>query len=242
MPPLMLFAAGRGLRMGGLTENIPKPLVEAYGAPLIVHLLRRARAAGFRHCVINVSYRGAQIEALLGDGRDFGLSIAFSREAEPLEVAGGAATALPLLGPRPFVAVNADVASSYELRRLAPVAAHMGSRLAHLVLVPNPIHHPNGDFVFVDGLAGPPGPEALTYAGIGVFSPALFAGLRRAAPTPLRPLLLAAIAAGRVSAEVYEGAWLDVGTPERLAEASATTQLWPKRSQLAPEDEDDQDA
>ena len=214
----MILAAGRGERMRPLTDTTPKPLLPAGGKPLIVWHLERLAAAGFRDIVINHAHLGEKIEAALGDGQRFGLSIRYSPEPPgALETAGGIAKALPLLGDAPFLVVNGDVWCDWDFRR----ALTLTDRLAHLVFVDNPPHHPGGDF-FLDGervrtAADARGPT-LTYAGSGVFSPAFFAGVPEGAVMKLRPLLDAAIARGTLTGEHHGGHWVDVGTPERLAE------------------------
>lgn len=211
----MILAAGKGERLRPLTLHTPKPLVPVGGMPLIEHHVRALARAGFTELVINHAWLGQQIEDYLGDGARFGVRIAFSAEGEPLETGGGIQRALPLLGEQPFLLVNGDIWTDYafaELRR--PLAG-----LAHLVLVDNPAHHPEGDFRLHDGRAAPRGAEAgLTYSGIAVLDPALFAGCRPGA-FKLAPLLLDAMALGQVSGEHFRGRWVDVGTHERLAEA-----------------------
>lgn len=212
----MILAAGRGERMRPLTDHTPKPLLPVGGKPLIAWHLERLAAAGFREVVINHAHLGAQIEAALGDGARWGLSIRYSPEPPgALETAGGIAQALPLLGAAPFLVVNGDIYCDWDFSR----ASGLAGRLAHLVLVPNPAHHAGGDF----SLAGEKVRFAaeggsLTYAGIGVFSPAFFAAVPRGAPLKLRPLLDAAIAGGVLTGERHPGRWVDVGTPERLAQ------------------------
>jgi len=211
-----ILAAGRGERMRPLTDHTPKPLLEAGGKPLIVWHLERLAAAGFREIVINHAHLGMQIEAALGDGSRWGLHIDYS--AEPpgaLETAGGIATALPLLGNEAFLVVNGDVYCDWDFSR----AQQLTDRKAHLVMVANPAHHTGGDFS-LDGerVVYANGEQTFTYAGFGVFSPAFFAGIKPGTVMKLRPLLDAAIAAGTLSGERYDGRWVDVGTPQRLAE------------------------
>lgn len=211
----MILAAGKGERLRPLTLHTPKPLVPVGGMPLIEHHVRALARAGFTELVINHAWLGQQIEDYLGDGARFGVRIAYSAEGEPLETGGGIQRALPLLGGAPFLLVNGDIWTDYafaELRR--PLAG-----LAHLVLVDNPAHHPDGDFRLQDGRACARAAEAgLTYSGIAVLDPALFAGCRPGA-FKLAPLLLDAMALGQVSGEHFRGRWVDVGTHERLAEA-----------------------
>jgi MurNAc alpha-1-phosphate uridylyltransferase len=215
----MILAAGRGERMRPLTDRLPKALLPAGGKPLVAWLLERLAGAGFREVVINVSHLGAQIEAQLGAGAAFGLAIAYSREAEPLESAGGLAKARSLLGSAPFALVNSDVYCDFDLRSLR--ARALGKCLAHLVLAPNPAHHPAGDFSLEDGFAGNAPAPRYTYTGIALVDPALFAPVRAGDKAPLAPLLRAAADAGRLSAELHRGLWLDVGTAQRLDELDA---------------------
>jgi MurNAc alpha-1-phosphate uridylyltransferase len=215
----MILAAGRGERMRPLTDATPKPLLPAGGKPLVVWLIEGLAAAGFRELVINHAHLGARLEAALGDGAAWGVRIAWSREREALETAGGIATALPLLGDGPFVAVNGDIHCDFPFARLAH--ALPGDADAHLVLVDNPPHHPAGDFTLHAGRAGNAAAPRLTFAGIGVYRPSLFAGIAPGTRAPLAPLLRAAADRGRLSAERHAGAWTDVGTPERLAALDA---------------------
>lgn len=213
-----ILAAGRGERMRPLTDHTPKPLLLAGGKPLIVWHLERLQAAGFREVVINHAHLGEQIEASLGDGSRYGLAIRYSPEPPgALETAGGIAHALDLLGDEPFLVVNGDVWCDWDFRR----AQALTRRAAHLVFVDNPPQHASGDFC-LDGqtvryASAGTGPT-LTYAGTGVFSPSFFATVARGAVMKMRPLLDAAIAQGIVTGEHHAGRWVDVGTPERLAE------------------------
>ncbi|TVT86737.1 N-acetylmuramate alpha-1-phosphate uridylyltransferase MurU [Pseudomonas sp. H3(2019)] len=211
----MILAAGKGERMRPLTLTTPKPLVRVGGVPLIEYQLRALAAAGFSEVVINHAWLGQQIEDYLGDGSRYGLSIQYSPEGEPLETGGGIFRALPLLGDEAFVVVNGDIWTDYDFTSLRqPMAG-----LAHLVLADNPAHHPSGDFSLVDGQVrdGQPGTQTLTYSGIAVLHPKLFAACVAGA-FKLAPLLRDAMAKGQVSGERLHGHWVDVGTHERLAE------------------------
>ena len=210
----MILAAGRGTRMRPLTDHCPKPLLQVDGKPLIVHHLQRLRACGITDVVINVSYRAEQIMSALGDGTAFGMHIAWSREAAPLETGGGIRQALPLLGGAPFLLVNGDVWCD-----LAPdELPGLGDDLARLVLVDNPTHHPRGDFhLDAEGRVHPEGEPRLTFAGISLLDPALVAD-EPAGAFALAPLLRRAMTEGRISGHHHRGTWVDVGTPERLAE------------------------
>ncbi|MEY3201635.1 MAG: hypothetical protein RIR70_1185 [Pseudomonadota bacterium] len=213
----MILAAGRGERMRPLTDHTPKPLLAVGGKPLIVWHLERLRAAGFDDIVINHAHLGQAIEAALGDGAAWGVRIRYSPEKEALETAGGIAQALPLLGEAPFLVVNGDVFCDWPFER----AAHLGGSPAHLVLVPNPPHHPGGDFALEAGVLTDEGAMRYTFSGIGVYQPAFFAGVARGEKAKLAPLLREAMKVGQVSAELFTGHWEDVGTPERLSALDA---------------------
>jgi N-acetyl-alpha-D-muramate 1-phosphate uridylyltransferase len=216
----MILAAGRGERMRPLTDRVPKPLLEAGGEPLIVRLIAQLARTGFTDLVVNVSHLGELIEARLGNGAALGVTIAYSREKTALDTGGGIAYALALLGAAPFAVVNSDIHCDFDFARLRTRQAALlsGAIDAHLVLVDNPPHHPAGDFhLGANGTVATGGSRRLTFSGIGVYSPALFAALERGARCPLTALIAPAIARGGVSAEHHRGAWLDVGAPERLA-------------------------
>lgn len=212
----MILAAGKGERMRPLTLTRPKPLIEVNGRPLIEHHIRALAAAGITELVINHAWLGDQLEAALGDGRRLGASIRFSAEGEPLETGGGIFRALPLLGSSPFVLVNGDIRTDFDFGALALPA----DCLAHLVLVDNPAHHPDGDFGLLEGRISLETAPRFTYSGIAVLHPRLFAGCTAGA-FKLVDVLRPAIAAGRVSGERWPGRWVDVGTLERLAEAES---------------------
>jgi len=211
----MILAAGRGERMRPLTLVKPKPLLEAGGAPLIVHHLRALRAAGFEDVVVNLSWLGDQVRASLGDGSRHGVRLHYSDEGpEPLETGGGIFRALPLLGAGPFLVLNGDVWTDIDWSRMRDRLAPRD--LAHLVLVPNPAHNEKGDFVLEGGRIVESAGERHTFSGVGVYRAELFDRCRDGI-FKLAPLLRAAAREGRVSGELHAGAWLDIGTPERLA-------------------------
>lgn len=215
----MVLAAGRGERMRPLTDTVPKPLLEAGGKPLLAWHLERLARAGFTQVVINISHLSERIAERFGDGSRFALEIAWSREDDRLDTAGGIAHARALLGVSPFLLVNADIWCDYDLARLRGRALDV--HLAHLVLVPNPPHRPGGDFSLEAGSVGNAAAPRYTYAGIAVLSPELVASVAPDERAPLAPLLRAAAARSAVSGEVYRGLWRDAGTPERLAELDA---------------------
>jgi len=210
----MILAAGRGERMRPLTDHTPTPLLSVAGRPLIAHHLEALAAAGVTDVVINISWLGEQIRSALGGGERWGLRLHYSDEgAQALETGGGIFNALPLLGDGPFLVVNGDVWTDYPLARLLREPAGLG----HLVLVPNPPHHPRGDFGLEGDFIVERESDRYTYAGVGVYRSEFFAGCT-SDKFPLLPLLKRAIAARRLRGQVHGGEWLDIGTPERLAE------------------------
>ncbi len=211
----MILAAGRGERMRPLTDHTPKPLLPVAGRPLLEYHLLALAAAGVDDIVINLSHLAAQVEQAIGDGGRYGVRIRYCHEGDPpLETGGGIFHALPMLGGAPFIVVNGDVWTDFPFSRLRERAL---DDLAHLVLVANPVHHIKGDFVLAGDRVRSSGVgPALTFSGVGLYSPKLFEGCS-AGRFPLAPLLRAAMDAGRVSGERYAGDWVDVGTPQRLA-------------------------
>jgi MurNAc alpha-1-phosphate uridylyltransferase len=217
----MILAAGRGERMRPLTEKLPKPLLEVGGHRLIEYHLSALIDLGVREVIVNLSWHGERIRDALGDGAMRGIAIRYSDEGPvPLGTGGGLFAALPLLGDAPFLVANGDVWTDFPLRSLKPPP---GS-LAHLVLVDNPAHHPGGDFALAAGGRVTDGPEKLTFSGISMLDPRLFAGCEPGA-FALRPLLERALAQGRLSGQRHGGAWCDVGTPARLAALDAELRL-----------------
>ncbi len=213
----MILAAGLGNRMRPLTLHTPKPLLEVGSKPLIVWHIEKLAAIGVNEIVINTAWLGEKLVQALGDGSQFGIKILWSHEGEGLETAGGIINALPLLGDEPFILVNGDVWTTMDFAPLLNV--ELGENLAHLVLVQNPEQHPNGDFTLADGkaytfdqqISG----ENLTFSGVSVIHPKMFAGLE-AGKRPLAPLLKAAMLENKIAASKLTGIWVDVGTPERL--------------------------
>ena len=220
----MILAAGRGDRMRPLTDALPKPLLEVAGKPLVVHQIEALARAGHRDIAINASHLAQRLVDALGDGRGHGVTLHWSIEPEPLETAGGIATARPLLADGPVLVVSGDVWTRYDYAALDPQRANMGpGRAIHLVMVPNPPYHPKGDFTLDGALRGggarllPPGPQALTYGNIGLYDTALFDKLPRGAKLKLLPMMLECIDRGHASGEYYPGPWANLGTPDDLA-------------------------
>lgn len=209
----MVLAAGRGERMRPLTDTTPKPLLPVAGKPLIGYHLKALAQAGIHDVVVNLSWLGAKIRAEIGDGGAFGARIAYTDEGPvPLETGGGIFNALPLLGSDPFLVVNGDTWTDIDFRSIELD----GEALARLVLVPNPPHHPRGDFGIEGQNIVEREADRFTYSGVGLYRPEFFEGCT-AGRFPLLPLLRRAIAAGRLRGQVHRGEWLDIGTPERLA-------------------------
>jgi MurNAc alpha-1-phosphate uridylyltransferase len=220
----MLLAAGRGTRMKPLTDHTPKPLLKVGGKALIVWHLERLATAGFKNVVINHAWLGAQIQAYLGHGDQWGLNIEYSAETLALETAGGIAKALPKLGDQPFLVMNADVWCDWHPTHAFTVQNHLKEQpelLTWLLLVDNPSFHPNGDFCLQsNGMveAEKIGAPRLTFSGIGIYKPSLFESLEPNQPAKLALLLKQAMEQQRVIGEKHQTHWVDVGTPERLAD------------------------
>lgn len=214
----MILAAGRGERMRPLTDHTPKALLRIGDKHLILMIISALARVGIHDLVINLAHLGEQIATTLGDGAALGVHIEYSRETAALETAGGIAWALPLLGDAPFIAVNADVYSDYDFSVLQVAAQRLTAAgpLAHLVLVDNPPQHPRGDFGLAAGQVQAEAATRHTFSGMGAYHPALFAGINRGDRARLADVLIAAMAGGQVTGELYRGQWHDVGTPERL--------------------------
>jgi N-acetyl-alpha-D-muramate 1-phosphate uridylyltransferase len=221
----MIFAAGRGERMRPLTDTCPKPLLPVGGKPLIVWQIEQLAAAGYTKIVINHAWLGAQIEATLGDGARFGVTLHYSPEHEALETAGGIAQALPLLEtrgePAVFLAVAGDLYSEFDFAHLDARAEALAAQTEpgmHLVMVPNPPFHPGGDFVLrADGTLAAVGAPRYTFGSIALYDTRMFRDLPRGTKRALSPYYRETIAQGRASGELYDGRWENVGTPEQLA-------------------------
>ena len=219
----MILAAGRGERMRPLTDATPKPLLKVGREPLIGWHLRRLQQAGFTEVVINHAWLGQQLEDVLQNGRDYGLHIAYSPEgAQGLETAGGIATALPLLGKEPFLVINGDVLTDIDFAQAEHAAAQMAKQhaLAHLWLVNNPEHNPNGDFGLDGEHVVSHAPQQYTFSGCGVYHPDLFQHTPARQAAKLAPLLREAMNHQQVTGSLHTGLWLDVGTVERLQQAN----------------------
>lgn len=214
----MILAAGRGERLRPLTDTTPKPLIRAGNRTLLDWHLTALADAGFAEVVINTAWLGQRIREAVGDGSGHGLRVIYSDEGErALETAGGIIRALPLLGGEPFAVINGDIWTDYPRSRLVPPT---GNALGHVVLVDNPPHNPGGDFTLLGKRVHTTDEHRLTFAGIGVYHPALF----RDCPdgvVALGPLLRNAADADRLTGEHYCGRWHDIGTVERLAALTA---------------------
>lgn len=208
----MILAAGRGERLRPLTDTTPKPLIKAGRWCLIEYQILALKKAGVTHIVINIAWLAERIRAVLGDGAQYGVRILYSDESEQtLETAGGIIKALPLLGGDPFIVCNADIWTDFDYANLHLDKAY----LAHLVLVNNPGHHPQGDFSLNGKQLCEPDAGALTFSGIGLYHRALFT-LYRQGRRALSQILYKGIENNLISGEAFNGQWLDVGTPSRL--------------------------
>lgn len=218
----MILAAGRGARMGALTDHLPKPLLCVRGKPLIVYHLEALAKAGIKDVIINLAYLGNKIRDYVGDGSVWELQVCYSEEPEPLETAGAIAYALDFLGDEPFLLINADVFT--DLRFIDFINLGLKKEEAgHLLLVPNPNFKPTGDFsISASGkLAALGESQGYTFSGISLLRPGLIAGYaKRRQVFPLLEVFLDALACNALGASVYQGFWRDVGTPERLSELS----------------------
>jgi MurNAc alpha-1-phosphate uridylyltransferase len=224
----MILAAGRGERMRPLSDACPKPLLKAGGKPLVVWQIERLVAAGFGEIVINVAHLGNIIETTLGDGRQFGATIRYSREVEPLEVAGGIATALPMLGDGVVLVVSSDIHADYDYRSLLARAGAMAATdqapHVHMVMVPNPAYHSGGDFVLIRDrltLNGADSVERTTFGNIALYRTSLFRELPRGKKLKMLPFYRDWIARGWASGELFVGRWVNVGTAAELASLDA---------------------
>jgi len=215
MKKAMILAAGRGERMRPLTDELPKPLLEVGGKPLIVWHIEKLAGAGFEEIVINIAHLGFKIQEFLGDGSGWGVRLHYSDEQKEgaLESAGGIIKALPFFENEPFLVVNGDVWCDYVFDTAFRLADGVS---AHLILVPNPQHNPTGDFVLRKGRLFAQEGERYTFSGIGYYSPIFFADIEYG-KRALAPLLRGAMESGNVSGELFGGEWHDIGTPERLA-------------------------
>ncbi len=209
----MILAAGRGKRMMLLTKNTPKPLIRIRGKTLIEYSIDTLKNAGITDVIINVAYLGEQIQKHLGDGVKFGINIEYSIEQNALETAGGIVKALPLLGNVPFIVINSDVLCDYDLSALTLP----DNSLAHLLLINNPEHNPNGDFSLTGNKITLRNTQTYTFAGIGLYHTDFFQShLHNYEKLPLSFLFKEALNNGQLTGEHYLGCWQDIGTPERL--------------------------
>jgi MurNAc alpha-1-phosphate uridylyltransferase len=214
----MILAAGSGERMRPLTNKIPKPMLEVNNKPLIQYHVENLVQAGIVDIVINHAVYGDQIETYLGDGKAFGAQIVYSAEGDqPMETAGGIVKALSLLGEAPFLTVNADIWTAFPFQQLVNLSGEITSHLAHIILVDNPAHNPEGDFSLSENRVLNEGDPMLTFSGISVFTPEFFKGCASGSK-PLAPMIRQAASRGQVSGSHYQGQWRDIGSPERLQE------------------------
>lgn len=204
----MILAAGRGDRMRPLTDDTPKPLLKIKKKPIIIWHIEKLVKSGFTTIIINIAYLGEQIIESLGDGTQWGIKIIYSdeRQSGALETAGAIIKALPDLSET-FLVVNGDIWCDYAFDS----DFNLDNSSAHLILVPNPEHNPNGDFLYQESY--------YTFSGIGYYSKKVFENLA-CEKRPLAPILKELISKEKVSFELHSGVWSDIGTPQRLTEAN----------------------
>ncbi|MEZ5552670.1 MAG: nucleotidyltransferase family protein [Pseudomonadales bacterium] len=207
----MILAAGRGERLRPLTDQTPKPMLRVHGRPLLEHQIEWLKAAGITDLVINLHHLGAQIENYFGDGERFGVRIRYSHESELLDTGGGILNALPLLGSEPFLVMNGDIFTDFPLTDLKPLPEWAD---IHLVLTPRPAFRESGDFEFAAGRILSRG-NSFVYCCIAILRPRLFDGFARA-PFSLRERFFECVARRRASAQIWTGAWTDIGNREQL--------------------------
>jgi N-acetyl-alpha-D-muramate 1-phosphate uridylyltransferase len=213
----MVLAAGRGERMRPLSDATPKPLLPAGGRPLIGYLLASLARAGVREVVINLSWLGERIRSTLRDGAEFGVQISYTEEGPvPLETGGGIVNALPLLGADPFIVVSGDIWTDFDFRSLRVMA----EADAQVVLIPNPAHHPRGDFALQGDRVVAAEQDRLTYANIGLYRREMFSGYAQGR-FPLVQALERSIASGRLRGQIHHGEWMNIGTAQQLATLDA---------------------
>lgn len=210
----MILAAGRGERLRPITDHTPKPLVKVQGKPLIQYHIEALKRAGIKNIVVNVAWLAEQLMEFLGDGSPFGVTIKISHEKNgALETAGGIAKALPLLGDKPFLVINADIFTDYDFANLPN---DIGNDDMHLVLVDNPEHHPEGDLYFENNRIVQNGTNKKTFAGIGIYQAYLFKAITEDTKLPLREIFMQSLQKNKISAELFDSKWTDVGNIERL--------------------------
>jgi MurNAc alpha-1-phosphate uridylyltransferase len=214
----MILAAGRGSRLQPLTDKLPKPMIEVQGKPLIERQVRQLAKAGIEHVVINLHHLGHIIEEHLGDGTDFNLRISYSREVELLETGGGVVNALPLLGEVPFWLLNGDIFTDFEFNQLPRQLPE--NSLMHLLLTPKPSFRERGDFAYADGWVTRRG-DPFVYCGICVLDPQVLSARFSAnsGAFSLRDLMFDAAEQQRLSAQLWTGYWIDIGSAEQLQQA-----------------------
>ena len=219
----MILAAGRGERMRPLTDTCPKPLIKVGGLPLIEHHIRKLAQVGITEIVINLAWLGEQIKAYLGNGDKWRVKIKYSDEAdEALETAGGIINALPLLGEQPFLVINGDVYCDYNFKNMPTLSPDID---AHLWLVDNPDHNPDGDFTICQNLLSNKleAETCYTFSGIAIYRPTFFSEHTAVKhKLPLAPMLRQGADNKKISASKISSDWVDVGTIERLTKLNQT--------------------
>ena len=214
----MILAAGRGTRLRPLTDKVPKPLIEVQGMPLIERQIGQLAKAGIEHVVINLHHLGGMIEEYLGDGSAFDLRISYSRETKLLETGGGVVNALPLIGNNPFWLLNGDIFTDFDFKQLPNTLPERS--LMHLLLTPKPSFRERGDFTYANGWVTARG-DPFVYCGICLLDPAILRDRFSTAngAFSLRDFMFDAVAQQRLSAQLWTGYWIDIGSAEQLQQA-----------------------
>ena len=213
----MILAAGRGERLRPLTDALPKPLIKVAGKSLIEYHIENLAAAGIKQIIINTAWLAEKIHQQLGDGSNYGVNITYSDEGTALETAGGIINALPLLGEEAFLVVNGDIWCDFDFSTLPEMNDDVQ---AHLVLVDNPPHNPQGDFALRDQLIKNSADTLYTFSGIGIYRHDFFSAQKKGS-LPLAPIIREKCEKNLVSGQHYNGRWTDVGTLERLQQLEA---------------------
>ena len=215
-PTAFILAAGYGKRLFEITQTTPKALVQINKKPVISYVLERLAIAGIKDCVINLHYLKEQLKDEINDGSDFGINVIYSEEVELLNIAGGIANALDLISSDVFIVTNADVYAEYNYQELFKQIPNFNNLDAHFVLGNNPHYHPQGDFSIKNNLIVERSTDALTYIGTALYHKRLFQSIKPGTPAAINPLWNNAILQQRISAEIFNGYWIDVGDPKRL--------------------------
>ena len=209
----IILAAGKGKRFGEITKTLPKPLIKLGDNTLIEHNILLLKKHGFNDLVINVSHLSDMIIDFLGNGKKYNVNIKYSIEKPvPYETGGGIQNALHLLGEKPFLVINSDIYTNCNLSKISIKK----SDLASIVMVKNPEHHIDGDFSLINRRVTLANTNTMTYAGIGIYNPLIFSGMK-SKTYKLSEILLKNINKDKISGLEHKDIWFDVGDSKKLA-------------------------